>query len=499
MLNITTLTGLTIGQYTLKEQLGAGGMGVVYRGYQPNLEREVAIKILPPSMANQEGYIEGFMREARTAAGLEHAHIVPIYDYGTQQELSYVVMRLLTGGSLAQRMQQRVKDNLPLPARGEVSQMLKEIASALDYAHSRGVIHRDIKAGNIMFDSHGSAYLVDFGIAKLMDNMGLTGSGLAVGTPTHMSPEQWRGEQVTAATDQYALSVVVYELISGRLPFDSSTAYALMNKHLNEPPTPLHTVRPDLPIEIEAVLQRVMAKDPQDRFPTVTDFANAFEGAIDGKQGSSTQFFTFPVRPLRLKADGELPSGLVRHSAASGNSGAYGNNSEEVQKAKNRLASPDMKRLRKTVEQRIAKRKEFLMDFVAYVLIIPLLWVIHGIFGPPNIPWALFATLGWGAGLVMHGIDTFYQSGAGDRLKEREIRRELKRQGADPNMDISAIMYPEKDDPAWMEWMEKMGEKVSDRVSRHFSEQGDAVHNDESETFIEETPRPEERRKRGRR
>ena len=495
MLNISTLTGLTIGQYVLKEQLGAGGMGVVYRAYQPTLEREVAVKVLPTMLAGQEGYIERFTREARTAASLEHTHIVPIYDYGTQQDVSYVVMRMLTGGTLAQRAEQRIEAKKPLPSPGEVSQMLKEIASALDYAHSRGVIHRDIKAGNIMFDLHGSAYLVDFGIAKLKDSLGVTSSGLAIGTPTHMSPEQWRGEDVVPATDQYALGVVIYEVLSGRLPFESATAYALMNKHLNEPPTPLHTVRPDLPIEIEAVLQRVMAKDPQDRFPTVTDFANAFEGAIDGKQGSSTQFFTFPVRPIRLKADGELPSSLVRHSAPSG---AYGNNSEEVLKAKNRLASPDMKRLRKTVEQRIAKRKEFLMDFVAYVLIIPLLWVIHGIFGPPNIPWALFATLGWGAGLVMHGIDTFYQSGAGDRLKEREIRRELKRQGADPNMDISAIMYPEKDDPAWMEWMEKMGEKVSDRVSRHFSEQGDAVHNDESETFIEETPRPEERRKRGR-
>jgi len=498
MLNISTLSGLTIGQYVLKEQLGAGGMGVVYRAYQAALDREVAVKVLPAMLAGQEGYIERFTREARTAAALEHTHIVPIYDYGTQQSISYVVMRLLTGGTLAQRAEQRVEAKKPLPSPGEVSGMLKEIAGALDYAHSKGVIHRDIKAGNIMFDLHGSAYLVDFGIAKLKDSLGVTSSGLAIGTPTHMSPEQWRGEDVVPATDQYALGVVIYEVLSGRLPFESQTAYALMNKHLNEPPTPLHTVRPDLPIEIEAVLQRALAKDPQDRFPTVTDFANAFSGAIEGKQGSNTQFFTFPVKPIRLTADGELASAMVP---------AYGQtppsaDSAEVMKAKNRLAGPDMKRLRKTVEKRIAKRRELLMHAVMFALIIPMIWIAWGILWPGSFPWPILATLGWGAGLVAHAIDTFYESGAGDRIKEREIRKELARQGADPEMDISGIMYPSKDEHEWPEWLDDVGEKFGAGVSKFLSER-QAKSGDERETIIEQMPNEEahehRRERRGRR
>jgi serine/threonine protein kinase len=476
MFNITTLTGLTVGQYTLKEQLGAGGMGVVYKGFQPTLEREVAIKILPPLMASQEGYIERFTREARTAAGLEHAHIVPIYDYGTQQELSYVVMRMLTGGSLAQRMQQRVKDNLPLPAPSEVSQMLKEIASALDYAHSRGVVHRDIKAGNIMFDSHGNAYLVDFGIAKLLDNMGLTGSGLAVGTPTHMSPEQWRGDEITPSTDQYALGVVIYELISGKLPFESSTAYALMNKHLNEPPTPLHVVRPDLPMELEAVLTQVLEKEPQFRYPTVTAFAEAFEKAIVASDTKSTQFFTFEVRPLKLKPDGELPSAFAAQmagaKAASDNtptsySGIQSNQpkAKNEYKAKNQplpIDAPELKQLRKTVERRINKRREMAMHIAAYVVVIPALWTVWAISGSDSTPWPAFVMFGWGAGLVAHAIEMFFESAKGDEMRALEFGRELDRRGieADPNI----VLFGDKSNTPSELW--QLRKAVEKRVNK---------------------------------
>jgi serine/threonine-protein kinase len=490
MFNITTLTGLTIGQYTLKEQVGAGGMGVVYRGYQPNLDREVAVKILPPSLADQEGYIDRFTREARTAAALEHAHIVPIYDYGTQQELSYVVMRLLTGGSLAQRMAQRIKDNSPMPSAGEVSRMLKEIASALDYAHSRGVIHRDIKAGNIMFDNHGSAYLVDFGIAKLIDNLGLTGSGLAVGTPTHMSPEQWRGDAITPATDQYALGVVIFELIAGKLPFESSTAYALMHKHLHEPPTPLHTVRPDLPIEVESVLQQAMAKDPADRFPTATAFANEFEQAVQSSDGRSTQFFTFEVRPIRLKADGELLSGVIANSGlnrantprSTADGAAYGASvagtpAPDLPKAKNKnqplsIESPDMKQIRKAVEKRINKRREFIMHAASFAFIIPMLWMIWVFTGADGFPWPAVAMFGWGAGLAAHAVETFYDGRMSDKMREKEIRRELEMRGVDTTgLDLK---YPEyKDESPFKEIARKIQSEVNSHVDDLFDDDDD--------------------------
>jgi serine/threonine-protein kinase len=286
-----------LGQYELRDLLGVGGMGAVYRGYQVSLKREVAIKVLSPQLAQQAGYIERFNREAETAAALEHRHIVPIHDYGTQRGISYVVMRLLTGGTLADRLALSTEQDRPLPSLGEVAEVLKQLASALDYAHSQGVIHRDIKPSNVMFDNQGAAYLVDFGIAKLIEaTHALTGTGVTMGTPAYMSPEQWKADTLTPATDQYALGVMIYALITGHVPFEAPTPYALMNKHLNEVPTPLQFVRPDVPQAVNEVLIRAMAKNASDRFPTCTAFAQTFDKAIRGQTGEVTNFFTAPVR-----------------------------------------------------------------------------------------------------------------------------------------------------------------------------------------------------------
>jgi serine/threonine-protein kinase len=168
-MGVQNLTGQTLGQYELRELLGAGGMGAVYRAYQPSLQRTVAIKVLKPELTSDPGYIERFTREARTSAALEHPNIIPIIDYGTQQDISYLVMRLLTGGSLSERVAQRAGTEHPLPSLGEIADLLRQVGSALDYAHNQGVIHRDIKPSNIMFDNHGNAYVVDFGIAKLLE------------------------------------------------------------------------------------------------------------------------------------------------------------------------------------------------------------------------------------------------------------------------------------------------------------------------------------------
>ena len=221
------LTGQTLGTYELRALLGMGGMGAVYRGFQPSLKREVAIKVLSGDLAQQSNYVERFTREAEISATLEHAHIIPIFDYGVQGTVSYVVMRLLTGGSLGQRLRQCRENNLPLPSLNETSDLLNQIASALDYAHSQGVIHRDIKPSNIMFDNHGRAFIVDFGIAKITESTAnITGTGATMGTPFYMPPEQWRAEQLTPAADQYALGIVVYELVTGRVPFEAGTPYA---------------------------------------------------------------------------------------------------------------------------------------------------------------------------------------------------------------------------------------------------------------------------------
>ncbi|MBN1681890.1 MAG: SUMF1/EgtB/PvdO family nonheme iron enzyme [Anaerolineae bacterium] len=295
-MGIHSLVGQMLGQYELRELLGLGGMAAVYRGYQPNLRRSVAVKVLPPLLANQPGYIERFNREAETAAALEHRHIIPIYDYGTQRGTSYVVMRLLTGGTLADRIEQSMRLKLPLPSLGEVADLLFQLGSALDYAHSQGVIHRDMKPSNVMFDNQGSAYIVDFGIAKLHESTGgLTADGTIMGTPAYMAPEQWRDDDLSPATDQYAIGVLTYMLLTGREPFEAPTPYSLMHKHLHEMPAPPQMISSEVQTAITLVLGRAMAKDPAARFPTVLAFAQAFEAVMRGQSGEQIGFFITPV------------------------------------------------------------------------------------------------------------------------------------------------------------------------------------------------------------
>jgi serine/threonine-protein kinase len=298
-------SGHTIGQYELRELLGEGGMGAVYRGWQLNLHREVAVKVLTSALAERPDYLQRFEREARTAAGLEHPHIVPVYDYGTFDlsgiPVSYVVMRLLNGGSLGERIHHSRASDGVLPSLGEAAQVTRQIASALDYAHERGVIHRDIKPSNVMFDNRGTAFVVDFGIAKLVNTTtNLTGAGQLVGTPYYMAPELWRTDAVVPATDQYALAVVIYEMLTGHLPFEADQPFRLMRMHLDEAPTPIQQHRLEMPWQVGTVLEQALAKDPNERYASVMAFANAFDKAVeDSTRGNPSGFFTNPLPPKR--------------------------------------------------------------------------------------------------------------------------------------------------------------------------------------------------------
>jgi serine/threonine protein kinase len=281
-----SLSGQMIGQYEIRDLLGKGGMAVVYQGYDTRLDREVAIKILLLELAHQPGYAERFMTEARIIASLEHPHIAPVYDYGIHENLSYFVMRLLTGGTLSERIIEHQKTGTVYPL-DQILRLLNQLADALDFAHGKGVLQRDIKPSNVMFDSRDDAYLMDFGVAKLVSEArSSTSSGIILGTPVFMAPEQWRAESLSPASDQYSLAMTIYALVAGRTAFEAPTPHALMYMHLSENPPPPHDFRADIPEGVSSVLLRALAKDPHERFPNITQFAQAFEAAILGKQES---------------------------------------------------------------------------------------------------------------------------------------------------------------------------------------------------------------------
>lgn len=269
-------TGQMLKGYELHEQVGAGGFGVVYRATQPLLKREVAIKAILPEHANQPDFIRRFEVEAELVARLEHPHIIPLYDYWREPDGAYLVMRWLRGGSMRGLLDK--SGALPLD---RIADILDQIAAALMVAHRSHVVHRDIKPDNVLLDEDGNAYLADFGIAKNLDDIAEGGvKSTLVGSPAYFAPEQIRGDNITPRTDLYSLGVMLFEMLVGTRPFPQATTMELIMKHLNEPLPLLHTVRGDLPRDLDDVLQKATEKDPDDRYPDVLSMAAAFRAAI---------------------------------------------------------------------------------------------------------------------------------------------------------------------------------------------------------------------------
>lgn len=273
-MDISQLIGLQIDEYHLLSLIGEGGMSAVYRAKHEGLDRDVAVKILSAKFAQEQDYVDRFNREARIAASLEHPHIVPVYDYGTFEAGAYLVMRLMRGGSLADRL----SENTSIEAEDTLS-ILDALAEALDYAHERGVIHRDVKPGNILFDERGVAYLGDFGIAKIAD-LSVTRESVVLGTPYYMPPEQWHNQNITPAVDQYALAVIMYSLLTGQRPFEAPEANQVMYQHINEQPVLPHHLNPQLSPDVSSVILRGMAKQPEERYGSVGEFATALKSAL---------------------------------------------------------------------------------------------------------------------------------------------------------------------------------------------------------------------------
>jgi serine/threonine-protein kinase len=273
------LIGKTLGQYEIVEEIGRGGMATVYRARQISINRTVAIKVLPRNLLHDPSFYERFEREVDVIAHLEHPHILPIYDYGNADGIPYIVMRYLGGGSLAQWIRRGV------PRLEDIERPFSQVAQALDYAHQRGIIHRDIKPGNVILDENGNAYLSDFGIARIMDS-NLTGSAI-IGTPAYMSPEQANGQPLDARSDVYALGIVLFELITGREPYQAETPMALLLKHINEPVPPLNQFRPGVPLSVENVISVATAKQREQRYASAGAMAAAYSEALRGAQGAT--------------------------------------------------------------------------------------------------------------------------------------------------------------------------------------------------------------------
>ena len=275
-------SGSNFGPYRIIEPLGRGGMAAVYKAFEAGLDRYVALKVLPAHFLHDPDFAERFKREAKVIAKLEHPNIVPIFSFGVEEEIPWMAMRLIAGGSVSDLLK---KTHRGL-ARERVVSILRGVASALVYAHGRGVLHRDVKPQNILIDEADHVYLADFGIAKMVEgSVALTKSGMITGTPQYMSPEQARAEGVDAHTDTYALGIVAYELLTGRLPFTADTPVAVLMKHVMDP---IPLVSPD---EVSEPLMRTvlkaLAKQPGDRWETPVAFTDALAEAVGMPLGTT--------------------------------------------------------------------------------------------------------------------------------------------------------------------------------------------------------------------
>jgi serine/threonine-protein kinase len=264
-------------RYDVQAELGRGGMAVVYRAVEVRLQREVALKVLPPELAFRAGVRARFLREAQTAAQLSHPNIAPVFAAGDDGGVAWLAMALVDGETLGARLARA-----PRPSAAEAARILAEVADALACAHTRGVVHRDIKPDNILLDREsGRAVVTDFGIARAAEeDERLTVTGAALGTPAYMSPEQAMGESaLDGRADQYALGVVGYQLLTGVLPFQASTAAAMLMKHVGEAPRPVRERAPDVPPALAAAVERALAKRADDRWPDATAFRDALRAA----------------------------------------------------------------------------------------------------------------------------------------------------------------------------------------------------------------------------
>jgi serine/threonine-protein kinase len=296
------LVGQTFGQYEIGQQLGQGGMATVYLARQKSIGRTVAIKVMPRYFLHEPSFLQRFEREVKVIAELQHPRVLPVYDYGQINDRPFIVMAYMPGGTLADRIK---KGPLPLD---EVVRLVGQIAEGLDHAHNKGVIHRDFKPSNVLLDENGNAYLSDFGIAKITEStVQLTGSGI-VGTPAYMAPEMADRGTVTPAVDIYALGVTLYQMLTGKFPYQGETPLRVMMAHATEPVPDVRLARPDLPEAVAEVVKRAMAKNPDDRYASAGELAAALRAAVQQAAAPQADEWTIPATTPAPPSPAPAPS-----------------------------------------------------------------------------------------------------------------------------------------------------------------------------------------------
>jgi len=280
-MNMDTLQpGQMLGSYRIISQVGKGGMATVYKAYQSSMDRNVAIKVLPRQLAESPEFAARFQQEARIIARLEHPHILPVFDFGESDGVTYFVMRYLEAGTLKTKMEAG-----PL-SLSEIDRLFTQLAEALNYAHGHGIVHRDLKPANALIDGDGNLFLTDFGIAKLLESASprLTQTDAILGTPAYISPEQAKAETVNQRSDIYSLGIILYKMVTGSVPFVADTPLAVILKHISDPLPPPSILKKDIPESIEQVILKALAKEPDNRYATASEFLSTWKRALEEKE-----------------------------------------------------------------------------------------------------------------------------------------------------------------------------------------------------------------------